>query len=173
MIPRAVERRVLLGLAALVAISLATAACGEGPAAQDPAPTHSSGKTTTAASTTAGVFFPTQRPAKFGYEELQSGELIRDATGCLRVRYQAGAVVPLWPPGYEPSAGGDEVRVLDAEGRIVGRVGEMVTMGGGGIREEALTEDVLDQDTKRELLERCPGTYFLVQEGTVRISQRG
>ena len=165
MISRATARRVRL--AALVAISLAAAACGQGPAAQDPTTTSSTGPTT------AEVFFPTQRPAKFGYEELQSGELIRDATGCLRVRYQAGAVVPLWPPGYEPSAGGDEVRVLDAEGRIVGRVGEMVTMGGGGIREEALTEDVLDQDTKRELLERCPGTYFLVQEGTVRISQRG
>ena len=167
MISRATERRVPGGLAALVVISLVTAACGEGPAAQDPKTTSSTGPTA------AEVFFPTQRPAKFGYEELQSGELIRDAEGCLRVRYQAGTVVPLWPPGYEPSVGGEEVRVLDAEGRIVGRVGEMITMGGGGIREEALTEDVLDQDTKRELLERCPGTYFLVQEGTVRISQRG
>ena len=168
---RATERRVRL--AALVAIILAAAACGEGPAAQDPATTSSSGEATTAASTAAGVFFPTQRPVNFGYEELQSGQLVRDAEGCLRVRYEAGAVVPLWPPGYEPSVGGDEVRILDAEGRIVGRVGEMITMGGGGIREEALTEDVLDQRTKRELLERCPGTYFLVQEGTVRIPQRG
>ena len=167
MISCATERRVPLGLAALVAIFLATAACGEGPAALDPTTTSSTGPTT------AGVFFPTQRPARFGYEELQSGELVRDAEGCLRVRYQAGTVVPLWPPGYEPSVGGDEVRVLDAEGRIVGRVGEMITMGGGGVREEALTEDVLDQRTKRELLERCPGSYFLVQEGTVRVPQRG
>ena len=165
MISRATERRVLRGLAALVAIFLATAACGEGPAAQDP--------TTTSSTSSAGVFFPTQRPAKFGYEELQSGELVRDAEGCLRVRYQAGTVVPLWPPGFEPSVRGAEVRVLDAEGRIVGRVGEMITMGGGGIREEALTEDILDQRTKRELLERCQGTYFLVQEGTVRMPQRG
>jgi hypothetical protein len=149
-----------------VATSLAAAACGEGPAAQDPETTSSAGPTT------EWVFFPTQRPAKFGYEELQSGELIRDAEGCLRVRYQAGTVVPLWPPGYEPSVGGDEVRVLDAEGRVVGRVGEMITMGAGGIREEALTEDVLDQRTKRELLERCQGTYFLVQEGTVRMPKQ-
>ena len=78
---RATERLVLRGLVALVAISLAMAACGEGPAAQNPATTHSSGKTTTAASTAAGVFFPTQKPPKFGYEELQSGELIRDAEG--------------------------------------------------------------------------------------------
>ena len=84
------------------------------------------------------------------------------------MRYQAGTVVPLWPPGYEPSVGGDEFRVLDTEGRVVGRVGEMITMGGGGIREEAPTEDVLDQRTKRELLERCQGTYFLVQEGLVQ-----
>ncbi len=162
MISCATERRIPLGLAALVAIFLATAACGEGPAAQDP----------TTGPTTAEIFFPKQRPAKFGYEELQSGELVRDAEGCLRVRYEAGAVVPLWPPGYEPSVGGDEVRILDAEGRIVGRVGEMITMGGGGIREEALTEDVLDQRTKRELLERCQGTYFLVQEGTVRMPKQ-
>jgi hypothetical protein len=156
-----------------VAISLAAAACGQGPAAQDPATTHSSGKTTTAASTAAGVFFPTQKPPNFGYDELQSGELVRDAEGCLRVRYEAGNVVPLWPSGFEARVRGDEVRVLDGEGRVVARVGAKISMGGGGIREDALTGEILDQRTKRELLERCPGAYYLVQEGTVRIPQRG
>ena len=164
-----VTERPVLGLAALVAISLATAACGAGPAAQDPATTHSTGPTTTA----AGMFFPTQKPARFGYEELQSGELVRDAEGCLRVRYEAGTVVPLWPSGFEARVRGDEVRVLDGEGRVVARVGAKISMGGGGIREDALTEEILDQRTKRELLERCPGTYYLVQEGTVRIPQQG
>ena len=160
--PRVTGRRLLLGIAA---ISLAAAACGAGPGAQD--------RTTTASSPPAEVFFPKQKAAKFGYEELQSGELVRDAEGCLRVRYKGGSVVPLWPPDLESSVRGDEVSVVDGEGRTVGRVEAEISMGGGGIRAEALTEDVLDPRTKRELLERCPGAYFLVQEGTVRIPGQG
>jgi len=169
---RVTGRRVLLGLAALAAISLSTAACGGGSATQDPTTPSSTASTTTASSTNAEVFFPKQKPAKLGYEELQSGELVRDAEGCLRVRYQGGNVVPLWPANLEPSVRGDEVQVLDGEGRVVGRVGEKISMGGGGVTEEMLTEDILDRRTKRELLERCPGAYFLVQEGTVRVPKQ-
>ncbi len=165
MIPCVKGRRTLGGLAALVAISLAAAACGAAPGAQD--------QTTTASSPPVEVFFPKQKPLNFGYDEALSGELVRDAEGCLRVRYRGGAVVPLWPPDLEPSVKGDEVRVLEEEGRIVGRVGAKIDMGGGGIREESLTEDILDPHTKRELLERCPGAYFLVQEGTVRMPRQG
>jgi hypothetical protein len=165
-IPRIKGRRTLGGLAALVAISLAAAACGAAPGTQD--------QTTTASSPPVEVFFPKQtEPVRFGYDEALSGELVRDGEGCLRVRYQGGAVVPLWPPDLEPSVKGDEVRVLDGEGRTVGQVGAKIDMGGGGIREDALTEDILDRRTKRELLERCPGGYFLVQEGTVRVPRQG
>jgi hypothetical protein len=166
MITRVTGWRTPGGLAALVAISLAAAACGAAPGARD--------QTTTASSPPVEVFFPKQtEPVKAGYDEAQSGELVRDAEGCLRVRYQGGAVVPLWPPDLEPSVKGDEVRVIDGEGRVVGRVGAEISVGGGGIREESLTEDILDRRTKRELLERCPGAYFLVQEGTVRMPRQG
>ena len=168
---RVTGRRVLLGFAALVAISL-PAACDAGPTAQDPTTASSTDPTTATSAATAEVFFPKQKPAKFGFEEVQDGELVRDAEGCLRVRYGADNVVPLWPADLEPSVRGDDVRVLDAEGRVVGRVGEKISLGGGGIRGEALTEDILDQRTKQELVERCPGSYFLVQEGTVRIPRQ-
>lgn len=169
---RVTGRRVLARLAALVAISLA-AACDAGPTAQDPTTASSTDPTTATSAANVEVFFPKQKPAKFGYEEAQGGELIRDAAGCLRVRYRGGNVVPLWPSDLESSVKGNEVRVLDGEGRIVGRVGEKIIMGGGGIRGEALTEDILGQRTKQELVERCPGSYFLVQEGTVRIPRQG
>ena len=165
MTPHVPGWRLTLGFAALAAISLAATACGAGPGAQDQA--------TTASSPPVEVFFPKRREVNFGYDELQSGELVRDAAGCLRVRYKGGNVVPLWPPDLEPSVKGDEVRVLDGEGRVVARVGAKISMGGGGIREDALTGEILDQRTKRELLERCPGAYYLVQEGTVRIPQQG
>jgi len=59
---------------------------------------------------------------------------------------------------------GSGIRVLDADGAVVARVGEEASLGGGGISDRMVRERVGDR-TAREPLERCPGSYFLVQGG--------
>jgi hypothetical protein len=81
--------------------------------------------------------------------------------------------VPLWPSGFELDTTGGKIRVLNGNGRVVARAGEEVVMGGGDVPREALEEnDVLDERTKRELFERCPGVYFLASPEGMRIPRR-
>ena len=55
------------------------------------------------------------------------------------------------------------VRVLDANGTAVARVGEKATLGGGGIGKSTVkTGGLFNGPTERRLFERCPGSYFLV-----------
>ncbi len=151
------------------------AACGGGPPAErpattratDPVTTPSSPEPTTAApSSEAEIFFPQQKPDLDRMDAMGGGELVLDEAGCLRMEGGTEAdpysEVPVWPADYELDTSGDEVRVLDARGRLRARVGEEVAMGGGGA-----TEDLggVDERTKLELRERCPGTYFIVGEG--------
>jgi hypothetical protein len=52
-----------------------------------------------------------------------------------------------------------EVRVLNSKGRVVARVGEAVYMGGG---ESPISgNEAVDERTKQELQERCPGRYWI------------
>jgi hypothetical protein len=105
------------------------------------------------------VFFPKQPQKTNAYMMAEfRGELLLDERGCLRVRWPGhGSVVPVWPPGFEAEASGGHVSVLDGRGRIVGRVGEPIYMGGG----EVPPEGGNDQEMVRELRERCPGNYWL------------
>ncbi|MDQ3376785.1 MAG: YobA family protein [Actinomycetota bacterium] len=69
---------------------------------------------------------------------------------------------PIWPVDFEVDASGDETRVLDENVRVVGRVGERIYLG-GEIPIEALEgNDLMEKPLLRELLERCPGGYWLV-----------
>ena len=93
--------------------------------------------------------------------------------GCLRVRPSAddsGGWVPIWPASYEPATRGEEIRILDGKGRVVAQVGKEVSIGGG---EAGLHKGFIKASTARELRERCPGTYWVVQEGTVNIRKQG
>lgn len=99
------------------------------------------------------------------YDSLTRGRLVADDKGCLRMSDQYGtATVPLWPPKYTPDTKGDEIRVRDAKGKVVAQVGERVTLGGGGVGKDMVKNDrLVNGRTERELFERCPGNYFLVQ----------
>ncbi len=113
------------------------------------------------------VFFPQQRSAPIGYPDaMGGGKLVVDGEGCLRTKVSAEdpGSVPLWPSSFELDTEGDKIQVLDGKGRVVARVGDEVDMGGGDVTREMLEENnVLDERTKQELFERCPGRYFLAQ----------
>ena len=79
------------------------------------------------------------------------------------MRDQYGTTVPLWPPKYAPDTRGDEIRVRDANGRVVARVGKRTTLGGGGVGDSMVKNGLVNDRTERELFERYPGNYFLVQ----------
>lgn len=96
------------------------------------------------------------------------GRLILDDAGCLRLSDEFGdRTVPLWQPRHELGAGNGGVRVLDARGRTIVRVGGKASLGGGGVKTGWVKGGLVDERTGRELLERCPGNYFLVGEALV------
>lgn len=110
------------------------------------------------------VFFPRQAfGGEGGMMALTEGRLTLDGEGCLRIETPGYAPVPVWPADFGLDTGDDGVRVLDREGRLVGRVGQKISLGGGGIPKGTLEgNDLLDKRTLDELLERCPGGYWLV-----------
>jgi hypothetical protein len=130
------------------------------------------------ASPDAEVFFPKWTPeGRPGGLAVNSGELVLDEKGCLRLPTREGghsAIVPVWPPDFELKSSGGEIRVLNGRGRVVARVGERVLMGGnpldGPIKARYL---VGGQATARELRERCPGGYWVAAPDRMRVIPQG
>jgi hypothetical protein len=124
------------------------------------------------------VFFPELVDPSDGPLLIARGEFSLDGAGRLRVgdvTTRGGlGYVPLWPPQYELETGG-AIRVLDGKGRVVAKVEEDGTMGGGGIDGETLEEyGYPGERTMGELFERCPGNdYWMVLGGTVWLSSQG
>lgn len=160
-------------------------ACGASTAENRP-PDVTTGKpepTTTffSPSVREAVFFPEVRQ-EGGLDAVPSaqgaGKLVLDDKGCLRMlpgEDPETGWVPVWPPYLEPKTGGEEVRIVDrSNARTVGKVGEEIFMSGGDISKEALRENrILDEETWRELFERCPPGYsYFIVGGGVRVTQR-
>ncbi len=139
------------------------AACGTSPTVQQGGG-HTGAETTgpvTASSTVPGVFLPTQKASVNSYLMASfRGELVLDREGCLRVRDEYGSLVPVWPAGFGVEASGGEVRLLNERGRVVARVGDDIEIGGGEAPPAERLAGV-NERTKRELQERCPGQYWL------------
>jgi hypothetical protein len=156
------ERAARTLAAALTLAAVSLAACGADP------PTG--GGETTAP---ARVFFPQQPPGGESMMAETSGELVLDDEGCLRVKAtpKDPGATPVWPADYELDANGDEIRVLDEEGRVAAKVGEEVYMGGGEIPKGQVT--LTDEQMLRELFERCPGEYWIVGSEVRMLHQQG
>ena len=102
-----------------------------------------------------------------------SGKLVLDDEGCLRIEEPPGHTdtVPIWPTDFELDTSGEEVSVLDEEGRVAATVGEKVYMGGGGVPKDRVT--LADEKMLRELFERCPGEYWIVGSEVRTIQRQG
>lgn len=88
------------------------------------------------------------------------GRLV-SAGGCLRIatEYEVDGgndVTPVWPSGYTLQVNEGQVRLLDNYGAVVGRLSEIVVLGGGFVPDTAVT-DFVDS-----VPDECPGPYFIV-----------
>ena len=81
--------------------------------------------------------------------------------------------VPRWPATFELDSDGVPIQVLNGNGRVVAQVGRKVVMGGGTVSQETLQENqVLDEQTKQIMFERCPEPYFLAAPEGMHIPRR-
>jgi hypothetical protein len=75
---------------------------------------------------------------------------------CLFVESLEGAVLlPVWPPEFTLRAEGDGLVVIDGQGRVAGRTGEEVYLGGGYV-------GVSDEWVLQQIPATCQGETFVV-----------
>ncbi len=109
---------------------------------------------------TGVLFLAREAPASAVMDALFEGTVKLDARGCLRL--DSGRTV-VWPYGFEPYVGGGALRVRDAAGRDVGRVGGGFRFGGGEV--DALHDGLgLPAAARAEAEARCPGGFWVVGE---------
>jgi hypothetical protein len=152
-------RRVLLALAACLALCGCGAEPPEGGPPADGPPAEASFETVPS----GDIFFPRAKGA--GFQAQDFGDLVVDGAGCLRIRDEWGDdTVPLWMRDWELETGGGGPRVLDDRGRTVGRAGVKVKLSGGEVTDGMVEGGAVvgGRRLTQELLERCPGDYFLV-----------
>ncbi len=102
------------------------------------------------------IVFPIQAPTNVYMEALLTGTLVLDPNGCLRVQSEGGqSHLVLWRYGFSLRFEGENLEVLDEAGRVVGRAGEAVRMGGG----ESSPETVPGLP-----VETCPGPFWALGE---------
>jgi hypothetical protein len=105
----------------------------------------------------ATVFLALEAQPTVFMEALFQGTISRDANGCLRAEGSEGATV-IWPHGTRLEARGGALAVVDASGRVLGRIGGQFRMAGG--YSQAAYHYLSDADTERAQT-RCPGNYWV------------
>lgn len=106
------------------------------------------------------VFISMKVSATDAMSALFEGAVLADEEGCLRLDSVDRHTV-VWPHGYGFDAGGGTVRILDADGGLVGRVGEDFSLGGGEVT--SLHDGLGFTQADRDLAEEhCPGRYWIV-----------
>ena len=115
------------------------------------------------------ILFPTQERLANAYmEALLFGELAEE-DGCLVVRGEVGRHVPIWPKGFTLREEGGNLVIRGNERQASARltVGSRIQIGGGYVGDEgANLPNFIDSETQAALLQRCPGSYFIVGDAT-------
>lgn len=95
-------------------------------------------------------------------DALFNGSITLDDRGCLRLQSASGdGATAVWPADYSLDRSGDAVRVVDADGTVVGALGGAFTFGGGEVAE--LTADMgFTADDQALAQDRCPGRFWIV-----------
>ena len=86
-------------------------------------------------------------------EALNFGKLV-EVEGCLRVTHSNGVTSHLliWPPNFTLSIESNELKVVNAAGQVVARVGDDLRISGGAVAEY----------TGLPSPDQCPGPYWIV-----------
>ena len=143
----------LLGAFLLTSVLLG---CGDGPIASSSEPVLQ------VLASDGLVVFTQNRVPDATMDALFEGTVVRDPAGCLRLASSAGATV-VWPHGYTAEAGSSSVQIFDADGALVGTIGESFSIGGGEV--VSLTQAMGFTDAVRRASEACPGRYWIVATG--------
>ncbi|MFL5736539.1 MAG: hypothetical protein ACJ76P_04295 [Actinomycetota bacterium] len=114
----------------------------------------------------AGIFFPTV-PIGNAYPAALISGTLEERNRCLDVGSGREHWLLLWPRGYQARVVNRRVQVSDQDGRLVGRVGDEIELGGGEGRPSetggaAASERWATELTGVDIPERCGDLYWLV-----------
>jgi len=103
---------------------------------------------------------PVQRAGMEIIKELLvvQGRLVED-NSCLRLEYSGVSYLLIWPHAFSVDTGGEKTVVIDAEGRIVARVGDFIQVGGGVVSSHIAREIIVG-----ELPADCKGPCYVIQK---------
>jgi len=105
-------------------------------------------------------FFPVERDHGSFSVYMQAraeGRLILKE-GCLRLKRLFGeSQLIIWPHGYELRIEEKTIQVIDADGRMVARVGDWIEVGGGESKSVEHIEDYIGQSLPPD----CAGPYWI------------
>lgn len=157
---------VALPLACLAAVALAACSGADRAGARLPA-TDSAGAEggVPAADSAATVFLVQTAPPEAMMEALYEGRVVRDERGCLRTEGDSPATV-VWPFGFTLEESGADLRVKDASGRVLGRIGERFRFGGGQVPSNGY--GFLPEPARTTAATRCPGDVWIVGDTSLR-----
>ena len=106
------------------------------------------------------LFLVRSAPADAEMDALIRGRLVADSVGCLRVDGVDRHTV-VWPFGASLRVNSDEdVAILDANAKVIARVGEVVQLPGGEVPE--LPPGMLASEAESAARTSCPGRFWFV-----------
>lgn len=94
-------------------------------------------------------------------ESVLSGELLLD-NDCLRINDGYSNYLIIWPPGFSMRTEGEEIQVIDSNGKVVARVGDNIYVSGGEFPGEKAREYIEESIVGKPLPAGCPGPYWIV-----------
>ncbi len=118
------------------------------------------------------ILFARQPPEDNGLypSAATAGKLVAEDK-CLLMKHLdgIGSHLPVWPHDYSLSTENGDIRLLDGEGRIAARLGDVVRVGGGEIRQsqagpkpEQARRNYQQQRRELNVPPSCPGPLWLV-----------
>jgi hypothetical protein len=110
------------------------------------------------------IYLPNQPPTAESMAALMEGTLL-ETNGCLRVTsegHDEGFLI-LWPFGTDIRAGDGKIELINSEGKVVARVGDLLRIGGGAM-ESATSMANSDDLIPGMPIDGCPGPYWVAGE---------
>jgi hypothetical protein len=102
-------------------------------------------------------YFPVQQTSGPSLTALTSGKLVLE-NGCIRLKWDGGSDLLIWPYGYSYRISGSLVEVVDDKGNMVARTGQCKQLGGGEVPS-------IEPYTGKPSPANCSGPYWLVGSG--------